>query len=82
MFFFLGVIPDAIQTECSKCTDRQRKQAGKVLAYLLTYKSDYWKMLVEKYDPNNVYLRKYMSDDDDSEENIAPIKKETSTVKK
>jgi len=59
------IIPDAIQTECAKCNDRQRKQAGKALAYLLTYKPEYWRMLIQKFDPNNVYLRKYMSDNDE-----------------
>lgn len=63
----LGIVPDAIQTECAKCNERQRKQAGKVLAHLLQYKPEYWKMLVQKFDPNNVYLRKYMADNDDDE---------------
>eukprot|EP00102_Acyrthosiphon_pisum_P015348 XP_008185859.1 PREDICTED: chemosensory protein-like isoform X1 [Acyrthosiphon pisum] len=61
------IVPDAIQTECAKCNDRQRKQAGKVLAHLLQYKPEYWNMLVKKFDPNNVYLRKYMADNDDDE---------------
>lgn len=64
---FLGIVPDAIQTECAKCNDRQRKQAGKVLAHLLQYKPEYWKMLVQKFDPNNVYLKKYMAEDDDND---------------
>lgn len=62
-----GIVPDAIQTECAKCNERQRKQAGKVLAHLLQYKPEYWNMLVKKFDPNNVYLRKYMADNDDDE---------------
>lgn len=66
---FTGVIPDAIQTECAKCTERQKKQAGKALAYLLTYRPEYWKTLVQKFDPNNIYLRKFMADDDEGEKN-------------
>lgn len=62
---FLGIVPDAIQTECSKCNERQRVQAGKVLAHLLQHKPEYWKMLVQKFDPNNIYLRRFMADDDD-----------------
>lgn len=61
------IVPDAIQTECAKCNERQRKQAGKVLAHLLQYKPEYWNMLVKKFDPNNVYLKKYMADNDDDE---------------
>lgn len=67
VIIFSGIIPDAFLTECAKCSDRQKKQAGKVLAHLLHYKPDYWKMLVEKFDPNNVYLKKYMTDNDDED---------------
>lgn len=66
---FLGVIPDAIQTECAKCSERQKKQAGKALAHLLTYKPEYWKTLVQNFDPNNVYLKRFMADDDEDEKN-------------
>jgi hypothetical protein len=64
---FLGIVPDAIQTECAKCSEQQRKQAGKVLAHLLQYKPEYWKMLVQKFDPNNVHLKKYMTEDDEND---------------
>lgn len=64
---FLGIIPDAILTECAKCSDRQKKQAGKALAHLLTYKPEYWKMLVQKFDPDNVHFRKYMTDDNEND---------------
>jgi len=78
----LGIIPDAIQTECAKCSEQQRKQAGKVLAHLFTYKPDYWKMLIQKFDPNNVYLRKYMADDAEDEIAVAQkLTNESSTVK-
>lgn len=79
---FLGIIPDAIQTECAKCSEQQRRQAGKVLAHLLTYKPEYWKMLVQKFDPNNVYLRKYMTDDTEEEKAfVKRLTNESSTVK-
>lgn len=70
---FSGIIPDAIITECAKCSDRQRKQAGKVLAHLLHFKPEYWKMLIEKFDPNNTYLKKYMTDNDDDEKIMSQI---------
>lgn len=66
-FLFLGIIPDAIQTECAKCSERQRIQAGKALAYLLNFRPEYWNMLIKKFDPNNVHLRKYMADSDEDE---------------
>lgn len=40
-----------------------------MLAHLLTYKPEYWKTLVQKFDPNNVYLRRFMANDDEEEIN-------------
>lgn len=78
MLIFLGIVPDAIQTECAKCSTQQRKQAGKVLAHLLQYKPEYWKMLVQKFDPNNVHLKKYLAEDDENDK--ASLQKQTNVT--
>lgn len=53
------VLPDALQTECSKCNDKQKKNAEKVIKYIKANKPQEWKELTAKYDPNNVYVTKY-----------------------
>lgn len=76
------VIPDALQTECSKCNDRQKVQAGKIISHMLQNKRAWFDELVEKYDKTGLYRRKYEyeedSDYDDEEEekaeSIAPTK--------
>lgn len=68
VFKFSGIIPDAIQTECSKCNEQQRKQAGRVLAYLLNKKPDLFQMLIKRFDPDDIHLRKYMADENENEE--------------
>lgn len=54
-----NVLPDALQTECSKCNDKQKKNAEKVIKFIKANKPQEWKELTAKYDPNNVYSTKY-----------------------
>jgi hypothetical protein len=52
-------IKDALQTECSKCSEKQKEQAEKVIRFLYTKQPEQWKQLQEKYDPDNTYVTKY-----------------------
>nr|APB88038.1 putative chemosensory protein 2 [Lygus hesperus] len=52
-------IPDALKTECAKCTDKQKKGVEKVLRFLIREKADDYKVLEEQYDPEGVYRKKY-----------------------
>ncbi|XP_061396803.1 ejaculatory bulb-specific protein 3-like [Musca vetustissima] len=53
------ILPDALQTECSKCSEKQRKGAEKVARYLIENKREAWNNLQAKYDPQGVYYQKY-----------------------
>nr|UMT69258.1 chemosensory protein 6 [Ophraella communa] len=53
------VIPDILQTECSKCTDKQKAAGREIMKYLVDKKLDMWKKIVEKYDPQGIYKEKY-----------------------
>ncbi|XP_047000153.1 ejaculatory bulb-specific protein 3-like [Schistocerca americana] len=63
-----AAIPDALQTECSKCSAVQKKQAGRVMAWILENKRNYWDELIAKYDPEGNFRKKYGYDEDDDEE--------------
>ncbi|XP_061396822.1 ejaculatory bulb-specific protein 3-like [Musca vetustissima] len=52
-------VPDALQTECSKCSEKQKQAIHKVANFLIDNKPEQWKQLQAKYDPNNVYFNKY-----------------------
>ncbi|XP_073972917.1 allergen Tha p 1-like [Rhodnius prolixus] len=52
-------IPEALETECAKCTDAQKRFAGKVMSFLLLNKRNYWNQLLGKYDPNGKFRKKY-----------------------
>lgn len=61
MLFFLLIetIPDALKTGCTKCTERQKQGARKVLNYMIEHKRDWWNEIEAKYDPQGVYRKKY-----------------------
>jgi hypothetical protein len=56
---FPAHIADALQTECSKCSDKQKEGTEKVIKFMYKNKPDDWKNLQEKYDPDNTYFKKY-----------------------
>ncbi|KAK9722565.1 Insect pheromone-binding family, A10/OS-D [Popillia japonica] len=53
------VLPDAIETECSKCSEKQNNGSRKVLRHLIDNEPEYWNELEKKYDPKGEYKNKY-----------------------
>ncbi|XP_058987077.1 ejaculatory bulb-specific protein 3-like [Musca domestica] len=56
------ILPDALQTECSKCSEKQKQGAEKVARYVIENKRDAWNALQAKYDPEGVYYNKYKAE--------------------
>nr|UEN71179.1 chemosensory protein 3 [Gregopimpla kuwanae] len=52
-------LPDALETDCSKCSEKQKEGTDKVIRYLVDNKPETWKELIEKYDPEKKYRSKY-----------------------
>ncbi|XP_046398045.1 ejaculatory bulb-specific protein 3-like [Ischnura elegans] len=52
-------IPDALQTECSKCSEKQKEKSHKVIRHLIENKPDMWSQLEAKWDPTGEYRKKY-----------------------
>lgn len=50
---------DALETECVKCSDRQKEVAKKVIKYMVENKKSMWDELKVKYDPEGKYMKKY-----------------------
>jgi hypothetical protein len=61
-------IPDALLTDCSKCSETQKTQAGKVMAFVQLYYPDMWEAVLKKFDPDGIFRKKYAVEDDDYEE--------------
>ncbi|KAH8253605.1 hypothetical protein KR032_006222 [Drosophila birchii] len=52
-------LPDALKTECSKCSEKQRQNTDKVIRYIIDNKPEEWKQLQAKYDPEEIYIKRY-----------------------
>ena len=52
-------LPDALETECSKCSEKQKATTEKVIRFLVNKKPATWDLLKKKYDPNGQYSLKY-----------------------
>lgn len=53
------ILPDALQTDCAKCSEKQKSGTEKVINYLIDNRNDQWQNLQKKYDPENIYVNKY-----------------------
>lgn len=52
-------LPDALENECSKCTEKQKEKSDHVIKHLVNKRPELWKELAVKYDPNNIYQERY-----------------------
>ncbi|KAK5647408.1 hypothetical protein RI129_002300 [Pyrocoelia pectoralis] len=53
-------IPDALQTNCSKCSEKQKEITDTLLKHIEANEPEYWKMLQDKYDPDRKYSAAYL----------------------
>lgn len=60
------ILPEALQTNCAKCSESQRAGAIKVINYMIENRAEQWKALQEKYDPENIYLEQYRAEAEQS----------------
>nr|UNG39406.1 chemosensory protein 12 [Apocheima cinerarius] len=52
-------VKEALETNCAKCTETQRKGAEKVFRHLINHEVPTWDKLKTKYDPSGKYAKKY-----------------------
>ncbi|XP_049287110.1 ejaculatory bulb-specific protein 3 [Anopheles funestus] len=53
------ILPDALKTDCAKCSEKQKTGTEKVINYLIDNRKDQWENLQKKYDPENIYVNMY-----------------------
>ena len=58
----IGLLPDALSTNCAKCSPKQKAGAEKVISFLAKNKPDTWAEVIAKYDKDNVYRTKYANE--------------------
>ncbi|XP_069695422.1 ejaculatory bulb-specific protein 3-like [Periplaneta americana] len=52
-------LPEALQTDCAKCTDNQKTLIRKAARYLIDNKPSYWNEISNKYDPEKQYVESF-----------------------
>lgn len=57
--YFAEILPDAMTTECVKCTEKQKYGAEKVTRHLIDNRPEDWQRLEKIYDPEGTYRIKY-----------------------
>ncbi|KAF5299912.1 hypothetical protein FQR65_LT09307 [Abscondita terminalis] len=53
------LLPDALQTKCSKCTEKQKSNAQKILEWAIQNRPDVFLEIEEQYDPTHQYRKEY-----------------------
>lgn len=53
-------LPDALENECSPCSEKQKEIADKVVQFLIDNKPEIWVVLEAKYDPTGAYRQHYL----------------------
>lgn len=62
MLRFSEFLPDALKTNCGKCSQKQKDGARKVIKFLVKNKPDVWEKILKKLDPEGVYMTKYAAE--------------------
>lgn len=66
-------MPDAIETDCIKCSEKQKEGSEIIMKYLIDNKPEYWDPLQEKYDPSGTYKQRYL-EQKKSEVSVKPLR--------
>ncbi|XP_041777829.1 ejaculatory bulb-specific protein 3-like [Anopheles merus] len=56
-------LPDALMSDCVKCSEKQRIGSDKVIKFIVANRPDDFAILEQLYDPTGEYRRKYMQSD-------------------
>nr|XP_031831862.1 ejaculatory bulb-specific protein 3-like [Nomia melanderi] len=53
-------LPDALEHDCSACSEKQKEVSDKVTHYLIDHRAEDWSLLEAKYDPSGAYRQRYL----------------------
>ena len=66
-----GTLPDALETDCSKCSEKQKSTSTKVIHFLIDNKKEEWEKLEAKYDPTGAYRIRYEAKENGGDVSVA-----------
>lgn len=56
-------MPDALETGCSKCTEKQRVGSNKVIDFIYTNRPNDWVKMEKLYDPTGIFRKNFNFDE-------------------
>nr|AFF18071.1 chemosensory protein 4 variant [Bombyx mori]AFF18072.1 chemosensory protein 4 variant [Bombyx mori] len=63
-------IPDALQSDCNKCSDKQRENADAWIEFMIDNRPEDWTKLEERYNPDGSYRTKYLESKHNATSNV------------
>lgn len=57
-------LPDAIQNNCERCTEKQKSGSDSVMHYIIDKRPEDWAKIAKTYDPDGIYLKKFCSEEE------------------
>jgi Insect pheromone-binding family, A10/OS-D len=73
VFLIADNLSDAIETDCCKCSEKQRIGATKVMRYLIDNRPDDWARIETIYDTEGTYRMAYLKEKEDAVTNATTI---------
>ncbi|RZC33118.1 OS-D domain containing protein, partial [Asbolus verrucosus] len=67
------ILPEALQTNCAKCTEKQRTVAYRTIKRLKKEYPKIWDQLQAIWDPNDVYVKKFEDTFESQKPSAAPV---------
>ncbi|XP_004529710.1 putative odorant-binding protein A10 isoform X1 [Ceratitis capitata] len=58
------ILPDAVSTDCAKCSEKQKLGSAKVTHFLIDNRPEDWARLEQIYDPSGNYRLAYLAEKD------------------
>ncbi|XP_065083462.1 ejaculatory bulb-specific protein 3-like [Ochlerotatus camptorhynchus] len=56
------VLPEALETNCAKCSQKQRESGTRAIKYATENRPEEWKVLRARFDPENKYVEQYLAE--------------------
>lgn len=54
-------LPDALETQCSSCSEAQKKISERLTHHLIDNRPQDWALLEQKYDPSGAFRQQYLN---------------------
>ncbi|XP_055595092.1 ejaculatory bulb-specific protein 3-like [Uranotaenia lowii] len=54
------ILPEALETNCAKCSEKQHDDGIRTIKYMTEHWPMEWQQLKTKYDPENIYVERYL----------------------